>query len=547
MNSFCSGLFSRGIHVGPGVSSVFKNIELIIAKGSRFLFPHRFSATLPKIALNDLFNRLRWKYFFLNSDDTQNFYDPNFATKRTEAAAAGDPCPKEVEEAFQEAETELYRQLKAIAPDVRQSDTQSRADLSSLERYLAIEGLLLKQSDKNLGLCLIKKDWYIKELSNMLDNDPCYREVTLDFAQQETSRLGNRLKTMQMGMLPAAQRKFLRDAFLAFAEFRWPQIHRIPKVQKQPLKIRPIVPCHSHPANHASKVLSRMLKPLLSQLETILESSHVLARELRVFKVPKNKKLWLCSGDVKAMYPNISRKRAHNRVVKMWIDNYGKLLSDLVRDLLEVSDVYLFAEFYGTYFYQDGGLAMAVPAAPDVAQLYCAFEESTAERFKDDNILLYRCYIDDILVILIAEDKTSAMEDLSDLSFHSLEIIWEADERSTTFLNLSLSLENDSIVFRPYRKPLNHYKQLPFSSSHPLLVKRDIFLEEMSRMARLCSFEKDYKTAVYQVRDIYLHRGYPVGMLNSWIKNNYKSKWQSRILKVSRKYTETDDEVHGGE
>ena len=328
-----------------------------------------------------------------------------------------------------------------------------------------------------------------------------------------------------MGTLPATQRKFLHDAFLGFAEFRWPQIHGIPKVHKQPLKIRLIVPCHSHSANHASKVLSRMLKSLLSKHETILESSHVLACELREFKVPKGKKLWLCSGDVKAMYPNISRKRAHNRVIKMWIDNYGKLQSDLVRDLLEVSDNYLFAEFQGRYFHHHGGLAMGVQAAPNVAQLYCAFEESTTERFKKDNILLYLRYIDDILVILIAEDKTSPMEQLSDLSFDSLEVIWGVDERLTTFLDLSISLENDGIVVRPYRKPLNHYEQLPFSSSHPLLVKRGAFLGEMSRMARLCSFEKDYKTAVYQVGDIYLHRGYPVGMLNAWIRNNYKNKW----------------------
>ena len=94
-----------------------------------------------------------------------------------------------------------------------------------------------------------------------------------------------------------------------------------------------------------------MLKPLLSKHELILKSSHVLARELRDFKVPKDKKLWLCSGDVKAMYPNIPRKRAHKRVVKMWIDNYGKVLSDLVQDLLEVSGNFLFAEFQGRYFY----------------------------------------------------------------------------------------------------------------------------------------------------------------------------------------------------
>ena len=138
-------------------------------------------------------------------------------------------------------------------------------------------------------------------------------------------------------------------------------------------------------------------------------------------------KLWICSGDMKAMYLNIPRKRAHNRVVKMWIDTYGKVLADLVRDLLEVSDDYLFAEFQGRYFFQHGGLAMGVPAAPDVAQLYCAFEESTAEQFKNDNILHYRRYIDDILVILIAEDKTSTMEQLKDLSFDLLEFIWEVD------------------------------------------------------------------------------------------------------------------------
>ena len=320
---------------------------------------------------------------------------------------------------------------------MQQSDAQSRADLSTLERYLTIEGLMLKQSDKNLGLCLVKKDWYLDELRNILDNDPYYREVTLDFAQQETSRLLNRLKTMQMGSLPAAQRKYLRNAFEGLEDFRWPQIHGIPKVHKQPLKIRPIVPCHSHTANHTSKVLSRMLKSLLSKHETILESSHVLARELHDLNVPKDKKLWLCSGDVNAMYPNLSRKRAHNRVVKMWIDNYGKLQSDLVRDLLEVSDNYLFAEFQGRYFHQHSGLAMgSIPAAPDVAQLYCAFEESTAERFEKNNILLYQRYIDDILVILIAVNKTSAMEQLSDLSFDSLKVIWEVDERSPTFLDL---------------------------------------------------------------------------------------------------------------
>ena len=141
-----------------------------------------------------------------------------------------------------------------------------------------------------------------------------------------------------------------------------------------------------------------------------------------------------------------------------------------------------------------------------------AFEEHAGERCKKQNILLCLHYIDGILVILTPEDKTSAMDQPSDLSFYSLEVIWEVHEPSTSFLVLSISLENDSIVFRPYCKPLNHYERLPFSASHPLLVKQGAILGEMSSMARLCSLKKDYNTAVYQVRDICFNRGYLVGM-----------------------------------
>ena len=216
------------------------------------------NACIYKVVLNDLFNRLAWKYFFINSDDNENIYDPNFAVRQTYAVATGDPGPFEVEEAFGDAVAELYRQLTAIAPDVRQSNGQSRAELSTLERYLLIEGLILKQSEKNLDLYLVKQDWYLEDLSNMLNNDLCYQEVTLDFVQQENSHLGNRLGTKEMGLFPPAHRKFLRDAFSGFPEFNWPRIHGIPKDHKQPLKIWPIVACHSHLAKHAFKVLSHI-------------------------------------------------------------------------------------------------------------------------------------------------------------------------------------------------------------------------------------------------------------------------------------------------
>jgi hypothetical protein len=147
------------------------------------------------------------------------------------------------------------------------------------------------------------------------------------------------------------------------------------------------------------------LKPLLSEHKTIVESSHVLARTLYDFKVPKYKKIWLFSGNLKAMSPNIPRTRAHNHLLKLWHDFYESAEEVPIRDLLNASNNFLFAEFQGRYFQQTDGLAMGIPAAPDVAQLYCAFEESNEPAFKNENILLFRYYIDDILVVLIADIK----------------------------------------------------------------------------------------------------------------------------------------------
>jgi hypothetical protein len=76
----------------------------------------------------------------------------------------------------------------------------------------------------------------------MLDNDPVFNEITLDHATLELERLNRLLRTMPIGNAPQAQKEFLQDAFRHDAEMVvFPNIHGIPKIHKQPLKIRPIV------------------------------------------------------------------------------------------------------------------------------------------------------------------------------------------------------------------------------------------------------------------------------------------------------------------
>jgi hypothetical protein len=86
-----------------------------------------------------------------------------------------------------------------------------------------------------------------------------------------------------------------------------------------------------------------------------------------------------------------------------------------------------------------------------------------------------------------------------------------------------------SIEHMPYRKPLNHHERIPWVSSHPKDVKRGTFLGEMSRLATLSSRLDTYEEALCHLKTLYVARGYPSLLLNSWLRDNKEKRWLARL------------------
>jgi hypothetical protein len=61
----------------------------------------------------------------------------------------------------------------------------------------------------------------------------------------------------------------------------FPEFYVIPKIHKNPIGYRPIVACYNYITELASKVVSKMLKPLYPQYLTILKGTKDLAQKLR--------------------------------------------------------------------------------------------------------------------------------------------------------------------------------------------------------------------------------------------------------------------------
>ena len=167
---------------------------------------------------------------------------------------------------------------------------------------------------------------------------------------------------------------------------------------------------------------------------------------------------------------------------------------------------------------------MGIPAAPDVANLYMSYFENTFA----DEFPLYKRYIDDVFCLVEADSKKAALEQYSKVHANGLTLTWSVEEKAVNFLDLTITCEMGYLSCKPYRKPLNSYERLPFTSAHPLYVKRAAFLGEVSRISLLCSKSDTYYNEIAHDRDIYHKRAYLPHLLYTWIRQEARNRWDSR-------------------
>jgi hypothetical protein len=315
---------------------------------------------------------------------------------------------------------------------------------------------------------------------------------------------------------------------------RW----RLKFMFKEPVKFRPIIPCHSAIQNPAAKYVSKKLKPLVEGSPTIIHGSKDLAIKLSNLVLIPGAQWYVVTGDVVAFYPNIPLENCLNIINQMYLEHYwgsnpnhdtlsNRLQQKLFYDALQIGNTKLVTQFQGDYFEQLRGLAMGVSDSPDLANLYGVYFENRAKVLEDAAIPFYGRYIDDCLAIVYASSETEAVNLLSEkIHFDGCVIEWGASYLSQPFLDMLLYKDSDnSLQWLPYRKARNNQERIPWISGHPYDVKRGTFYGEMSRLAVLSSKHSTYVEALRGLVNLYLHRGYPVQEVQKWLRTSAQERW----------------------
>jgi hypothetical protein len=545
--------FRAGVHLGPG-TNVPLFICIHISAGARYLprvVPH---SNKLRSSYEDFCDRLRWRLYWtqkeLSNEAEIKPYDPDYEYPHDRSVC--DFSIDYVEKGLEQGRAYIEQFISNVVPSLQHAlrFKPDLVDVKTVLSFLEEHDYLVLPTDKNLGQSVVTRQWFMSETAKLLTDPKSYKELSLEDAKEilESQRMKmNALADNAFNFLGHEQlANFLRSNIPEGDEPQYviPRFYGIPKIHKNPMRMRPIVPCHQAMQNPAAKYVSKNLKPVVEQLPFTIKGTKDMATKLAKLQLDPRRKFFLVGFDLVAFYTNIdlqmcieSCKTYYKEVVKPDIQELV-----LMSHALNVSFKNLIFEFDGRFYQQLEGIAMGVAASPDGANIFAAVhEEEFLERdsLSGRRIPFYGRYIDDGFMIVYAETAADALAYAQSLvRFKGLELTWEVSERSLNFLDMMIYVDpiSMSLQWKPFRKARNNLERIPFASHHPIDIKRGTFLGEMSRMAILCSSSANYIEALRDLASIYVARGYPYPLVKKWLKENTAKRWQSRFSekRVSR-------------
>jgi hypothetical protein len=169
--------------------------------------------------------------------------------------------------------------------------------------------------------------------------------------------------------------------------------------------------------------------------------------------------------------------------------NVGIPPSELYRLLLLCTSNVKF-RFQNKCYRQIDGIGMGSPLGPLLADIFMASLESKIQD-KLNDIILYRRYVDDILVITNGRQHTEQLVDVFNHLHPNIKLTVEHEQDdSLPFLDLLLKRNPDGSIKRSeYRKATWSGQYLNFHSFAPIQYKRALVRTLFQRARRICTKE----------------------------------------------------------
>lgn len=403
--------------------------------------------------------------------------------------------------------------------------------LRTIKQLTKNNNIIIKPADKNLGLCIIKKERYNDLCMNILSDTNTYNSTPDLIKKKETFP---KLRKILNGhdKLWSRKRKFDREqnqlSYLAKSllqlennpQCRPARFYILPKMHKVPTTGRPIASCLNTPSYYTSVYLHNILYPLLKTLSNICLSSRSILAELNSLRLDYNENCILCA-DVKSLYPSIPIDFGLTAITSV-LQRFPNLINfteiPFIIDLLNWVLRTNYLEHDNHLYLQISGTAMGTPLAVAYANLVLWYIETDCLDLKP---IMYKRYIDDLFVITKTEQQAHQIIDLFQSKCPSIQLDAITIDKKGIFLDLEIKIvESGLITYKIYQKPMNKYLYIPPTSAHSKACLDNFILNELQRYSL---FNKDTSTST-GLKQTFFNRLLDRGYTKESLKNVFEQE-----------------------
>jgi hypothetical protein len=378
-----------------------------------------------------------------------------------------------------------------------------RHDLGKLKRN---PNIVLKPTDKNMGIAVIDKSFYTSLVNHHLDC-PSYEKLETNPLQATIEGINKTLETLTNNKAIPHE---LQTKLSPPDEPRIGLFYGLPKLHKPKLAIRPIISNCNHPTSNLSQWLHEMMAPTAIKAKSHILNSYHLVNEVKALQCNKN--TFIVTADIESLYTNIPNKEgAKIATQECYNSNPPPIDKDAFHQLLlQVLENNVF-EFNDNHYIQRIGTAMGTIMAPSYANVILKHLEET--RLLDNpinghltkQILYYKRYIDDITVIFNNNDNNlPELIKLMKSTYAPLKLNIQYG-KTQPFLDVKLKLNGAThkIETELYSKPMDNSEPIEPTTNHAAHTILNTISQEFARIYRLCSNPIDkFKHITMLTRDL---------------------------------------------
>lgn len=447
---------------------------------------------------------LRLKYFFRNMPTTIAPTLNPFKAKSSWVPPIG---PKILEK---------YLEVTKVA--LREHTINFTKNNLTLKQRIAIKQLqdnkyTIKPADKGSGIVIQNTNDYIEKGLQQLADKDTYQELSGDPTLAITTTINKYIiELFNLNYIDGNQFNYL----LSKTTPRTQLIYFLTKIHKNPFGTRPIVSGNNGPTERISAFIDFFLQPTMGKINAYLKNSYELIDSLK--ETPIYEHTLLCTMDVSSLYTNIPQREGTQACLN--------LLEEL--DLLPMPRQYLEHLFlivlqynvfsFGNHvFRQIQGTAMGTKMAPAYANIFMHYLEQNFIATQPLTPLVYKRYIDDIIIIWnhTKQQLDSFIQNFN--RFHpKIKFTFTISDTETIFLDLKITKTNqNTLSFSTHFKETNRFEYIQYSSAHPTATKHGIMKGEITRINRTTTALSDRQSIKKKITKHFEDRGYPTHTINT--------------------------------